>query len=163
MSASAGTPRTTTGGRRPPLLDGRRPPAASIRVIDGAAQDIVAKGEYSLTESYLPDAVDGCRAGRASRSSARVTDFKHGDVDGAVSHARRAVDFDPDSSIALVNLASLAYNMGDFDLSMDMARRLAETTSDPGMRAIADALVAILEDSLDGNIRDLLDLLRATC
>ena len=128
-------------------------------VIDAAAQEIVARGEYSLTESYLPAVDDPIE--RASFEVLRSRSaFKRGEVAGAMSHARRAIGLDPFSSIALVNLASLAYNVGDFDLSMEMSRRLSETATDAGLRAIASALVAILEDSLDGNIADLLELLR---
>ncbi len=132
----------------------------AYEVIDGAAQDIVAKGEYSLTEPYLPDAGEGIE--RASFEVLRSRrEFKQGDVAGALRHARRAVDLDPTSSIALMNLASLAYNVGEFDLSMDLSRRLAMTTTDPSIRAIAEALSAILDSSIDGDVAAVLDRLRA--
>ena len=121
------------------------------RVIDGAAQDIVAKGEYSLTEAYLPDPSDGVELASFEVLRSRHA-FKQGDVSSALTHARRAVELDPTSSIVLMNLASLAYNVGDFDLSMDLSRRLAETTADPGMRAIAEALEALIDTSVDGDL-----------
>jgi ATP/maltotriose-dependent transcriptional regulator MalT/DNA-binding SARP family transcriptional activator len=130
----------------------------AYQVIDGAAQDIVAKGEYSLTEAYLPDPDDGVE--RASFEVLRSRrEFKHGDVAGALKRAHRAVELDPTSSIALINLASLAYNVGEFDLSMDLSRRLATTTTDPSIRAIAEAFVALIETSVDGDLNAAIDVL----
>lgn len=134
--------------------------ARAYDVIDGAAQDIVAKGEYSLTEAYLPSADEGVE--RASFEVLRSRrEFKQGDVAGALKRARRAVELEPTSSIALINLASLAYNVGEFDLSMDLSRRLATTTTDPSIRAIADALAALLESSLDGDVSEVVELLQS--
>lgn len=127
------------------------------QVIDGAAQDIVAKGEYSLTETYLPDPAEGTELASFEVLRSR-RDFKHGDVTGALFHANRAVALDPDSSIALVNLASLAYNIGEFDLSIEMSRRLAATTSDSGLRAIAEGLEALVDTSLDGDLRTAIEV-----
>ena len=123
------------------------------QIIDGAAKDIVAKGEYTLTEAYLPDATDGIELASFEVLRSR-RDFKQGDVAAALIHAQRAVDLEPISSIALLNLASLAYNTGDFSLSMDLSRRLATTTTDPGMRAIAEALVSVIGTSVDGSLLD---------
>ncbi len=132
--------------------------ARAYEVIDGAAQDIVAKGEYSLTEAYLPNADEGVE--RASFEVLRSRrEFKQGDVAGALKRARRAVELEPTSSIALINLASLAYNVGEFDLSMDLSRRLATTTTDPSIRAIAEAFVALIETSVDGNLVAAIDVL----
>jgi ATP/maltotriose-dependent transcriptional regulator MalT len=139
-------------------MAGDRPRAHEV--IDHAAQDIVAKGEYSLTETYLTEFDDG--VDRASFEVLRSRrDFKRGDVVSAVARAHRAVALDPNSSIALVNLASLAYNVGDFDVAIDLSRLLAENTRDAGMRGIAKALVALIDSSLDGNLRDLVQLLRS--
>ena len=132
--------------------------ARAYEVIDGAAQDIVAKGEYSLTEAYLPHPDEGVE--RASFEVLRSRrEFKQGDVAGALKRARRAVELEPTSSIALINLASLAYNVGEFDLSMDLSRRLATTTTDPSIRAIAEAFVALIETSVDGNLVAAIDVM----
>ena len=49
-------------------------------------------------------------------------DFKRGDLRGAIARAQRAVELAARSSIALVNLASLAFNVGDFDMALTYAR-----------------------------------------
>ena len=77
-----------------------------------------------------------------------------------MTHARNAVEVDPQLSIALVNLASLAFNVGDFDVAADLSKMLAESTADDGIKEIAHSLVALIDSSLDGNIRDLVSLLR---
>ncbi len=79
----------------------------------------------------------------------------------ALAHADKAVDIDPTSSIALVNLASIAFNVGDLDRAVELSRRVAETTDDRGLKGIAEGFVALIESSLDGNVRDLVDLLRS--
>ena len=128
------------------------------QVIDGAAQDIVARGEYSLTEAYVPDTADGVEPASFEVLRSR-RDFKRGDVASALARAHRAVELDPTASIALVNLASLAFNVGDFDLAVQLSRRLAASTSDIGMKGIAEAFVALIDSSLDGSVRDLVDVL----
>ena len=130
------------------------------QVIDDAAQDIVARGEYSLTEAYIPDTSDGERMANFEVLRSRRA-FKRGDVPRAIAHADNAVDLDPTSSIALVNLASLAFNMGDLDRAVELSRRVAQTTSDRAMRGIAEAFVALIDSSIDGNVQDLVDLLRS--
>ena len=129
------------------------------QVIDAAAHEIVAKGEYSLTETYIAESsIDVESASFEVLRSRR--DFKDGDVASALARAHRAAEIDPRSTAALVNLASLAFNSGDFDVAIDRARLLALSTSDAGVKGIADALVALIDSSLDGNVRELVSLLR---
>src|SRR4029077_13073644 len=70
--------------------------ARAYQIIEVAASDIVAKGEYALTEIYLAEARDVEWASFEVLRSRH--DFKHGDVASAVTRARRAVDLDPRSS-----------------------------------------------------------------
>ena len=129
------------------------------QVIDAAAHDIVARGEYSLTEAYVPDAADGVELATFEVLRSR-RDFKRGDVAGAFARAHKAVELDPTSSIALVNLTSLAFDVGDLDQAVELSRRLAASASDTGMKQIAEAFVALIDSSLDGNVQDVVDLLR---
>jgi ATP-dependent transcriptional regulator len=130
------------------------------QVIDRAAHEIVARGEYSLTEAYVPDTADGPELASFEVLRSR-RDFKRGDVTSALTRAHRAVDLDPTSSIALVNLTSLVFNVGDLDRAVDLSRRLAASTDDLGMKGIAEAFVGLIDSSVDGNVRDVVVLLRS--
>ena len=63
-------------------------------VIDGAAQAIVAKGEYSLTEAYIADHRHDHEPASFEVLRSR-RDFKRGDLQGALVRARHAVQLEP--------------------------------------------------------------------
>ena len=123
----------------------------ALEIIDDAAQSIIGRGDYLVAAQFVDQAAD-----EELRASFHVVlsrrDFKLGDIRGALARAKRAVETDPDSDIALANLASLSASAGDAVASVIAARELLRTTANPGLRAIAEELVNLIGASLDGDI-----------
>ena len=103
-----------------------------------------------LRRPTLPNARDGSNP-RASRCSGRaatsnaVTSRRH-----CTSRNARST-LDPASSDRTVNLASLAFNVGDFDLASDMLRARREHDRCRAAE-IAEVFVALIDSSVDGNL-----------
>ena len=78
----------------------------ALEIIDDAAQSIIGRGDYLVAAQFVDQAAE-----EDLRASFHVVlsrrDFKLGDIRGALARAKRAVESDPDSDIALANLASL--------------------------------------------------------
>ena len=79
-------------------------------------------------------------------------DFKLGDIRGALARAKRAVETDPDSDIALANLASLMLTLGDANAAVDAAHKLLASTKDPVWLGIARGTLGAVSDSVDGDV-----------
>ena len=101
---------------------------------------------------------------RAQRANFEVVlsrrDFKEGDVRRALARAEHAVLLDERSDVALANLSSIYVNNGIFDRGTDAARRLLETSSDPGLLGIASGILSIVSGAVDGDVSELIDELR---
>ena len=120
-------------------------------IIDASAQTIIGRGEYLVAAPYVADvAEDAQRASFLVVLSRR--DFKQGDVRQALSRAKQAVEMDPQSDVALANLASLSLTLGDARGATAAARQLARSSTDPGWIGIANALIDSIHASLDGDI-----------
>ena len=129
-------------------------------LIDTAAKGIIGRGEYLVAASFLTEV-----SGADMRANFEVVlsrrDFKEGDVRRALSRAERAVELDPRSQAALVNLASLSLNTGDVSRSAQAAGALLEIADDPAWTEIGHALIGLIGAALDGNIEESRDRLLA--
>ncbi len=120
-------------------------------IIDSSAPSIIGRGEYLVAAPFVADLDD-----EALRASFLVVlsrrDFKQGDVRQALARAKRAVDVDPQSDVALANLASLSLTSGDVMAAIETASRLAAVTTDEGWLGIAQTMLLIVQGSLDGHL-----------
>ncbi len=125
--------------------------ALAHAIIDASAQSILGRGEYLVAAPFVADVAD-----EAQRASFQVVlsrrDFKQGDIRQALARAKRAVEMDADSDVALANLASLSLTLGDARGATEAATRLTRTSSDPGWLAISNGLIDVIQTSLDGDI-----------
>jgi ATP/maltotriose-dependent transcriptional regulator MalT/DNA-binding SARP family transcriptional activator len=128
-------------------------------IIDASAQIILGRGEYLVAAPFVADVADD-----AQRASFQVVlsrrDFKQGDIRQALARAKRAVEMDSESDVALANLASLFVNSGDFELALAAARHLLDQTTSPVLMGIAAGTLAIVECSVDGDIAQAVAQLR---
>ena len=122
-------------------------------IIDSSAQSIIGRGEYLVAAPFVADVDD-----EALRASFLVVlsrrDFKQGDVRQALARAKRAVDVDPESDVALANLASLSLTSGDVSAAIEAATRLVAVTKDEGWLGIAQTMLLIVQGSLDGDLSE---------
>ncbi len=122
-------------------------------IIDASARSIIGRGEYLVAAPFVADVDD-----EALRASFLVVlsrrDFKQGDVRQALARAKRAVEIDPGSDVALANLASLNLTSGDVVGAVEAATRLIAATTDEGWLGIAQTMLAIVQGSRDGPIPD---------
>ncbi len=126
--------------------------AGIVRTIDAAVEEIVARGDVLLAESYvLRLSSEGTATSReVVRSRA---DFKRGNTGEALQRAIEARKRDPASPVALANLASIAHRSGELDLALDAATNLAALRGESSLKAIGAGLVAMIESSLEGDLR----------
>ena len=127
-------------------------------IIDASAKSIIGRGEYLVAAPFVADVDDD-----AQRASFLVVlsrrDFKQGDVRQALARAKRAVAMDPESDVALANLASLNLTSGDVMGAVDAATRLMSVTKDEGWLGIAQTMLLILQGSLDGRMPETVERL----
>ena len=86
-----------------------------------AAHAILAKGEYLLTEVYIADRVTDNEESASFKEVLRSRrDFKRGDLSGKAARSERNMQWISSLTlpIAKVNLASLAFNLGDYELAL---------------------------------------------
>ena len=125
-------------------------------IIDASARSIIGRGEYLVAAPFVADVDD-----EALRASFLVVlsrrDFKQGDVRQALARAKRAVEIDPGSDVALANLASLNLTSGDVVGAVEAATRLIAATTDEGWLGIARTMLAIVQGSRDGPIPDTIE------
>jgi len=123
----------------------------ALEIIDDAAQSIIGRGDYLVAAQFVDQAAE-----EDLRASFHVVlsrrDFKLGDIRGALSRAKRAVETDPDSDIALANLASLMLTLGDANAALDAAHKLLASTKDPVWLGIAHGTLGAVSDSVDGDV-----------
>jgi len=127
-------------------------------IIDRSAQSIIGRGEYLVAAPYVADLPE-----KDQRASFAVvlsrSDFRRGDVESALDHAKQAIQIDPRSEVGQANLASLSLTMGDAVGAERAARILASLTSDPIWLGIAEGFIEVIEASIDGDIRRSVDRL----
>jgi len=124
--------------------------AAIGRTIDGAVEEIIARGDVSIADAFLGSAVSPGTPGiEAIRSR---SELRRGLLTQALERALATRDTNPDSSVALTTLASIAFNVGAFDLAESTARQLADLSTDDERGLLATALVALVRVSVDAGL-----------
>jgi len=133
--------------------------AGVVRTIDRAVEEIIARGDVLVAEAYLAPlrAAESMTSHEVIRSRSEI---RRGEPAKAFERAKAALDADPDSPVALANLASIAYRTGNLELAEWAAARLAETEIESELRAIGAGLVALVRASLDENLGTALTDLR---
>jgi ATP/maltotriose-dependent transcriptional regulator MalT/DNA-binding SARP family transcriptional activator len=123
-----------------------------VRTIDSAVEEIVARGDVLVAEAYLADlsSVETVTSHEVIRSRSEI---RRGEHERAMERAMAAHQADPTSPVAMVNLASVAYRVGDFGLAEVTARKLASTNTDSDLRAIGGGLLSMVHVSRDGDLR----------
>jgi LuxR family maltose regulon positive regulatory protein len=127
------------------------------RVLVASMQDIMGTGGFALAESYVhryPDFESDPTFGLfLSRR-----DLYNGRFDRAVARAEAAVAaFPPESGdhlshLAIANLSSVQYSTGDIDSAVAHANVLYGLQPDRELRDIADGMLAMSRESLEGNL-----------
>ncbi|MCI0584760.1 MAG: winged helix-turn-helix domain-containing protein [Chloroflexi bacterium] len=122
------------------------------RVLAAAIEAILATGAYAAAEVIadalppkpLPDATVAIIASRMA--------MKRGDREGALTHARSAVDAAPDSEVALWNALMISASCSALDEMAGIDARLRGLSSPPIRRLSSQAIVAGIQSSVDGDL-----------
>src|SRR5687768_5559265 len=126
--------------------------------LETAIEAIVGSGEVGLAAKYLEEHQPARDAAAfhviRSRMAGRAMD-----VDMAMTHAKRAVELEPDSSIALGNLLSMNWLAGDHRNSLALAARVEAVATSAIQRLVAAASIATLRASDTGDLNEALRLL----
>ncbi|HEX7951121.1 MAG TPA: AAA family ATPase [Candidatus Limnocylindrales bacterium] len=123
--------------------------ADASRVLSDSLEIILATGAYASADAIakrLPD--EGASSFHAIIQS-RVS-LKAGDSPAAQAHARMAVALEPSSDVAVWNALMIALSCGAFGELETYASRLRSLKSTQFRRISADAVVAIVDSSVDG-------------
>jgi LuxR family maltose regulon positive regulatory protein len=122
------------------------------RVLAAAIEAILATGAYAAAEVIgdalppkpVPDAVVAIIASRMA--------MKRGDREGALSHARMAVDAAPDLEVALWNALMVSASCSALDEMARIEAQLRVLSSPPIRRLSSQAIVAGIQSSVDGDL-----------
>ncbi len=133
-----------------------------LRVLTGAVQAIMGKAEYALAESFLDRYPNHDSRPEFDIIVSRM-ELHRGQMQSALSHARRAVDQSAptDSSpptiegLALANLMTLEFDAGNVDVALDHARQLLIKAQTDTLRLIADCFIKLCLATVDGDLADL--------
>jgi DNA-binding SARP family transcriptional activator len=117
--------------------------AAVQRVIDGALPSVMGSGAFLAAVAYLDRADPPIESAPSEVIRSRVA-LANGDADGAVGHARDALDHEPASAWALANLASIHHTAGRVEDAAETAKLLGDTSADPDLALIGRATLALL-------------------
>ena len=133
------------------------------RVLVNSASAVMASGEFDVAETYAkhlgPDLAQPVFDVYYSRIA-----LDRGDLVSAAAKAEsayRALAHTPGSlsQLAMANLASILYALGDLETAHTLATTLRDTADDPDLRAIAGATALALETSIAAPIADYVRLL----
>ncbi len=137
-------------------------PAGAAEVIDGAAEAIIASGEYQQAIPFLDSS-----AGDPKRPIALIlrsrAELDRGDIDKASKSARSAVVAAGDGGevgAALLNLASVLSVGGFEDEAVDAAAQASMHPLSDQQRYVAQAIVTVREASGEGDLDQIADGLR---
>ena len=123
------------------------------RVLSSALETILATGAYAAADelsSRLPEA----RPSAVREILASRVRMKHGDSEAAERHALQAVALEPDSDLAIWNALMVKFSCGSIELLEDFARKLHQLPTTPFRRLSADAIMAGVRASVDGDLRE---------
>jgi DNA-binding SARP family transcriptional activator/tetratricopeptide (TPR) repeat protein len=125
--------------------------AGIIRTIDDAVEEILARGDVLVAEGYLT----GLHEQEAITSHEVIrsrSELKRGDHQRALQRARAARRSDPESVVAVLNMALVAYHAGDYELTETVARDVLSMSAGPTQKAMAAGLLGMIEASVDGDL-----------
>ena len=127
-------------------------------VIEAAVPTIMGSGEFALAESYV------LRTGPDNNAAFELfvsrMELQRGKTQTALAHAELAVDTAmqaDDQTLAdhaLLNLIAVLHVAGHLEACRDVAELLATRTVSSTLRAIARAIGAIIDGSVDANLDD---------
>ena len=121
---------------------------AMLGVVAGAIPTIMGNGQYALAEAFIGPISAHERPPGFDLIISRV-DMQHGDYEAAIAASQAVLDSGVTDPIqrdhALLNLITLAINFGDGERAIALGRKLAALTTDPHLRAIAEAAHTVLE------------------
>ena len=127
-------------------------------VIEAAVPTIMGSGEFALAESYV------LRTGPDNNAAFELfvsrMELQRGKTRTALAHAELAVDTAmqaDDQTLAdhaLLNLIAVLHVAGHLEACRDVAELLATRTVSSTLRAIARAIGAIIDGSVDANLDD---------
>ncbi|HEU5204989.1 MAG TPA: hypothetical protein VFU17_11885, partial [Candidatus Limnocylindrales bacterium] len=132
--------------------------AAIGRTIDGAVEEIIARGDTIVALSFLSTDVtdDRITSHEVLRSRA---EFRRGERAVALQRAQATANADPASAVALGNLASIAFSAGDAKLAWATARTIADHSDSESAALMGDGMLALLGSSVDADLRQTTNLL----
>jgi DNA-binding SARP family transcriptional activator len=133
--------------------------AAIGRTIDGAVEEIIARGDTIVALSFLSltdESDDSFASHGVLRSRA---EFRRGERAVALQRARAIAEAEPASAVALGNLASIAFSVGDAELAWATAQTLAGHSNPESAALMGDGMLALLGSSVDADLRQTTDLL----
>ncbi len=123
----------------------------AIAVMTDALGIILAGGSFESAELVATGlAFDHAPAPMLVVSSRSA--YRSGHDDAALVFAREAIEADPKSEYALLNLMSLSYSTGDLGLASDLANRLAIAARETPVRRVAELQLELLGASLKGSL-----------
>ena len=125
--------------------------AAIGRTIDGAVEEIIARGDVAIAEGFLDGIAEASHLTSVEAIRSR-SEFRRGQPVQALARAVAARDADPMSPVALTTLAAAAFSAGDFSLAEATARHLAEVGPDDESRALASGFIALVSVSVDAHL-----------
>ena len=131
---------------------------AMHRVLDRSIDSIAGQGGYEAAAEYLSRHKPASTTSSFEIIGSRIA-YRRGNLDSAVHRAEAAVALDS-SDAALNNAMTMHTNVGDHEGSWALAKQLAASTESSIYRAIAEATCLRYEASLDGQLGDLIDLLK---
>ncbi|MBF6605821.1 MAG: hypothetical protein IVW53_09605 [Chloroflexi bacterium] len=127
------------------------------RVLVAAIGDIMGGGGFALAESYV-DRYPELGADPTFGLFLSRRDLYNGDFDRALARAESAVDaFPPDlgnpiSHFALANLSSVLYSLGEIESAVLHASDLLRLTPAPELDDIANGILVVSAESVDGSL-----------
>jgi DNA-binding SARP family transcriptional activator len=136
-----------------------------LGIINDSIPTIMGNAQYALAAAFLSDGnVDADVSPGALLIRGRI-EYQDGDFKAAGLSAQAVIDSVEANPIqrdyALLNLLAVSFNSGNGELALDLAGRLAGTTSDADLMAIAQASSALLSLQTAAELESLVRKLRS--
>jgi ATP/maltotriose-dependent transcriptional regulator MalT/DNA-binding SARP family transcriptional activator len=121
------------------------------RVIEQAIGRIMARGEYALAESIIDRFPADTSPASFSIVRSRMA-LRRGQEATAIEFAESAVAAGPKGEFGLLNLASVLVATGRIGDGVSVAAQLADGGSDTAVRRVAEAILVVIQGSLQGSV-----------
>lgn len=128
--------------------------AAMLNLINEAIPTIMGNGQYALAETFVTQVPPEDRPPGFDLILSRI-EMQRGDYDAAIAASQAVLDATDDPiqrDYALLNLLTLALNLGDHHGAASRAASLLASTTDPNLWMIGDVSMSILAAATDGDI-----------